>query len=157
MNYYLPSPYAIKKNLDLREKNTLNQVKSLLNFSHFDPEWYFNKYKDIQDKIPCKDELIKSHFINSGYWEGRLPFKLSINKKFLERYYSSSLFNSETKRMDCYKIGALTSNIKFDLLFYNDQFNHDGNSFVNKDDAFLHFLKIGYLKLKLPYDIQKDV
>ena len=154
MNYFVPSPIAINRQLDVADEKVQKRIRSLLNFSHFDPQWYFDKYKDVQKVIACEDEIIKSHFIKTGYWEGRLPFLLNINKSFLEKYYSSNILTSKTKRMDCYKIGALTSKVNFDLSFYNMQFSHKGNHFDNEDQAFVHFLKIGYSKLKLPYDIQ---
>ena len=155
MNYYVPSPKAL--NLDLADEEVLKRIKLLLDFSYFDPKWYFDKYKDVQKQIVCKDEIIRSHFIKTGYWEGRLPFFFEIDKVFLNKYYSSALINSKMKRMVCYKVGALTSRIHFDLSFYNMHFNHKGNHFENEEQAFVHFLKIGYVKLNLPYDIQGKI
>lgn len=153
MNYFIPNPGVIKKNLNLDNEGLQKKVKPLLDFTFFDPQWYFDKYKDVQKNIACKDDIIRSHFIKTGYWEGRLPFFFVLDKVFLKKYYSSKIIISKTKRMDCYKLGALTNKMKFDLKFYNKQFSHTGNHFENEDQAFIHFLKIGYPKLKLPYDV----
>lgn len=40
----------------------------------FDPDWYLETYPDIREAWEAgKIEDLKSHFINTGYFEGRLP------------------------------------------------------------------------------------
>ena len=157
MNYYVPGPNSLRKYFDLSDKDTQQKIKELLYFSHFDTQWYYDRHKDIQDNVVFEDNAIKSHFILSGFWEGRLPFKMKINKNFIKKHYSLNISDSKYKRMDCYNKGALTTKVNFDLKFYNEQFSHKENYFEDENKAFSHFLKIGYLKLKLPYDIQKSI
>jgi hypothetical protein len=49
-----------------------------------DEKWYRQRYEDISQAIT--DGLVgsaKAHFVNDGYFEGRLPFEIKVD----ERYY----------------------------------------------------------------------
>jgi hypothetical protein len=58
----------------------VNLVRRMLQGVEVDEAWYLNQYPDIADAI--KKGLIvdaRLHFINDGYFEGRLPFAILVD------------------------------------------------------------------------------
>jgi len=77
-------------------------IKLLLQSVDVDEDWYRLKYPDVADAI---DEGVfrsaKHHFIESGYFEGRLPAELTVN----EEWYAAT-YEDVAERV---KSGAITS------------------------------------------------
>jgi len=55
----------------------------------FDTRWYRAAYPDVAaavDKGEVASEL--DHFIEGGYWEGRMPCSFAVNEEWYKRHYS---------------------------------------------------------------------
>jgi hypothetical protein len=64
--------------------NLIQLLRQLIIGVEVDERWYLERYPDIADAI--SRGLVKSpqsHFVNDGYFEGRLPFPIRVD----ERYY----------------------------------------------------------------------
>ena len=70
--------YTIKKD------EFLDILRSAISSSvEFDQKYYINKYPDVAKAI--KSKIIKSakdHYINTGYFESRLPYKIMVDEKY---------------------------------------------------------------------------
>ena len=67
-----------------------------------DERWYLSKHEDIADAI--RRGLVqspKAHFVNDGYFEGRLPFEIRVD----ERYY----LENNPGVANCVRCGMLTN------------------------------------------------
>lgn len=61
-------------------------VRRLLQGVEVDETWYLSQYTDIADAI--KQGLVanaRAHFVNDGYFEGRLPFAIHVDEAFYLR------------------------------------------------------------------------
>jgi hypothetical protein len=82
-----------------------------------DEDWYLQQYPDIADAIDKGlVESAKSHFVNDGFFEGRLPFQVDVDEDFYLRenpgvaeYVKKGLLNSGQQHFDenGYKEGRL--------------------------------------------------
>jgi hypothetical protein len=64
----------------------VQMIRRLLIGVEVDEKWYMQRYPDIADAI--RQGIVasaQSHFVNDGYFEGRLPFPIRVD----ERYYLS--------------------------------------------------------------------
>ncbi|MGE0417820.1 MAG: hypothetical protein AB7O80_13530 [Acetobacteraceae bacterium] len=63
-------------------------ISALLAGVHVDEEWYLERNPDIARGV--RDGIVKSgkeHFINNGYFEGRMPFRIQVDEEwYLEQY-----------------------------------------------------------------------
>lgn len=66
----------------------LEIVRSLVSSASFDEVWYAKEYPDVVDAVAAKEfKSLKAHFIDCGYFEGRLPAPLVVNEElYLEQY-----------------------------------------------------------------------
>jgi hypothetical protein len=72
----------------LSQENLLHAVKLLLRGVDVDEEWYVTVYPDIAEAIEAgMIKSAKSHFIENGYFEGRLPFELSVDEDWYLKTY----------------------------------------------------------------------
>jgi hypothetical protein len=65
-------------------ENMVQMIRKLIMGVEVDEAWYLERYPDIADAI--ERGVVKSarlHFVNDGYFEGRIPFPIQVN----ERYY----------------------------------------------------------------------
>ena len=66
----------------------VNLLKTILMGIEVDEQWYASNYPDIGEAI--RDGRIpsaKQHFVDDGYFEGRLPFAMPVNEAwYLEKY-----------------------------------------------------------------------
>ena len=65
-------------------ENLVQMLRQLIIGVEVDEKWYLDRYPDIADAI--KQGLVQSarlHFVNDGYFEGRMPFPIHVD----ERYY----------------------------------------------------------------------
>ena len=61
----------------------LRLIKDILQMVFVDEEWYLQQYTDVVDGIKqgvVKDA--KDHFVESGYFEGRLPFSIEVDDEW---------------------------------------------------------------------------
>jgi hypothetical protein len=63
-------------------------IKLFLASAEIDEEWYLRRYKDVGPAIAAGEMAsARLHFINNGYFEGRLAFPLEVNEEsYLTRY-----------------------------------------------------------------------
>ena len=67
-----------------RYENLIQMLRQVIIGVEVDEAWYLERYPDIAEAI--QEGVVKSprvHFVNDGYFEGRLPFPIQID----ERYY----------------------------------------------------------------------
>jgi hypothetical protein len=67
-------------------EDLVNMLRRLIVGIKVDEAWYLNRYQDIAQAI--REGTVpsaQSHFVNDGYFEGRLPFDIKVD----ERYYLS--------------------------------------------------------------------
>jgi hypothetical protein len=63
-------------------------VKLLLRGIEVDEEWYVAAYPDIAEAIASGAvRSARNHFIENGYFEGRLPFDLSVDDEWYLKAY----------------------------------------------------------------------
>ena len=65
-------------------ENMVQMLRRMIIGVEVDEAWYLEAYPDIADAI--EKGVVKSarlHFVNDGYFEGRLPFPIQVD----ERYY----------------------------------------------------------------------
>ncbi len=61
----------------------INILRLLISGIVVNEEWYLEEYPDIGRAV--KDGLVKSarqHFIDDGYFEGRLPFPMNVDERW---------------------------------------------------------------------------
>lgn len=100
----------------------ISVIKLLLSGVNVNEEWYCAQYPDVAKAVA--DGIIKSpkqHFIDNGYFEGRLPFPISVDDKWYLKQYSDVAESikkgaepsSQTHFLrDGYKEGRLPYNIE---------------------------------------------
>ncbi|MDR3532109.1 MAG: hypothetical protein P4L90_16360 [Rhodopila sp.] len=65
-------------------ENLVQMIRQLIADVNVDEGWYLERYQDIAEAV--SNGIVasaKSHFINDGYFEGRMPFPIRVD----ERYY----------------------------------------------------------------------
>ncbi len=63
-------------------------VKMLVRAVKVDDAWYLNRYPDVADGI-AKGIVTSAadHFVQDGYFEGRLPFEVAVDESWYLRRY----------------------------------------------------------------------
>src|SRR6185312_3424925 len=65
----------------ISQESLVQAVKLLLRGIDVDETWYVTTYPDIAEAIEAGAvKSAKNHFIENGYFEGRLPFELSVDE-----------------------------------------------------------------------------
>jgi hypothetical protein len=55
---------------------------------NFDEKYYLNKYPDVLNAIKSKKiDSAEDHYVNTGYFESRLPYKIMVDEKY---YFSQN-------------------------------------------------------------------
>jgi len=69
-------------------ENFLNLLKMIIQGMEVDEEWYTRTYEDIGQAV--RAGIVRSardHFVNDGYFEGRMPFPIKVDEPwYLEKY-----------------------------------------------------------------------
>ena len=74
--------------VDMTYDDIVNIIKSLLICVDVDEEWYCRTYPDVGAAISAGDwSSAKAHFIENGYFEGRLPFQVKVDDEWYVRAY----------------------------------------------------------------------
>lgn len=72
----------------ISQESLVQAVKLLLRGIDVDEAWYVTTYPDIAEAIEIGAvKSAKNHFIENGYFEGRLPFELSVDEDWYLRTY----------------------------------------------------------------------
>jgi hypothetical protein len=63
-------------------------IKLLLAGTVVDEQWYLRQYEDVRTAIEAGDIVsAQKHFIEDGYFEGRMPFPMAVdNDWYLSQY-----------------------------------------------------------------------
>jgi hypothetical protein len=63
-------------------------VRTMLIAIEVDEDWYLQTYSDIADAVRLGTiKSARQHFINDGYFEGRLPFQICVDEPwYVGRY-----------------------------------------------------------------------
>ncbi len=74
--------------IDMNYDEYLDVLRKLLRAVPVDETWYLETYPDVADAIHAGTyRNAQSHFVEHGYFEGRLPSKLQINEAwYLDTY-----------------------------------------------------------------------
>ena len=89
---YLPSFAVIQRSVELSKakgqliatasyENLLRMIKLPLSTAEVDEGWYSDWYPDVADAVA--EGIVASaqqHFIDNGYFEGRLPFAMPVDE-----------------------------------------------------------------------------
>lgn len=68
--------------------NLINMIKLLLSAIDVDEEWYLTNYPDVAEAIAHGHTTsAKQHFIDDGYFEGRIPFAIAVNDEWYLKEY----------------------------------------------------------------------
>jgi hypothetical protein len=69
--------------VDMNYDELLEILKRMLLAVEVDEEWYRSNYSDVDDAIKAGAyKTAKQHFIENGYFEGRMPFPLQIDEQW---------------------------------------------------------------------------
>jgi hypothetical protein len=96
---YIPPFDVVKKLVDISTSkgqlmatasydSLMTMIKLLLSGVEVDEDWYLKQYPDVAQALA--DGRIKSprqHFIDNGYFEGRLPCEIAVDEKWYQREY----------------------------------------------------------------------
>lgn len=66
----------------------IEMLRSIIINMDIDQEWYLTRYPDVAEAVRAGTfRSAKDHFVNNGYFEGRMPFPIAVDEKYyLERY-----------------------------------------------------------------------
>jgi len=97
---YIPPFEVIKRSVEISTakgqlittatyENFLRTIKLLLGATDVDEAWYLDQYPDVRQAITeGKIASARQHFIDNGYFEGRLPFPIDVDDKWYQREYA---------------------------------------------------------------------
>ncbi len=96
---YLPPFDVIKRSVEMSTakgqliatasyENLLMMIKLLLSSVEVNEKWYLELYPDVADAI-AKGTIAsaKQHFIDNGYFEGRIPFPMPVDEAWYKNEY----------------------------------------------------------------------
>ena len=64
----------------------VEMLRSIIINMDMDETWYMQRYPDVAEAVRAGTfKSAKDHFVNNGYFEGRMPFPIKVD----ERYYLS--------------------------------------------------------------------
>jgi hypothetical protein len=96
---FLPPFEVIKRSVDISTskgqlvvstsyENLIGMIKLLLLGVDLDEEWYVAQYPDVAQAIADKQvKSARQHFIDNGYFEGRLPRAVTVDEKWYQTEY----------------------------------------------------------------------
>jgi hypothetical protein len=74
--------------LTMSRSGFLTLMQELLAFADFDEAWYLSTYKDVADAVAQKKiASARDHYLNFGYFEGRLPNAKGFDAEFYAKQY----------------------------------------------------------------------
>lgn len=151
---YLPPSYTLfKKNDSLELRNVVRGIISLI---FFDIDYYQKSYPDLKG---IKTEELQQHFIATGYFENRFPFKPHFDFEFMRLNYPDLKNLADNDLMNHflfygYKEGRLSSLPRIDFDFYLQNYSFSINKDIyntnDKKSIVKQFLDVGYPSFFLP-------
>jgi hypothetical protein len=125
---YFPPFEVIRRSVDIQAvrgdlrvnmsyEDFVKLLKLMISGIHVDEDWYVRAYDDIGQAIKAGGvRSARQHFINDGYFEGRLPAPIRVDEAWYLRRYPDvaegirkGILNSAQEHfdMDGYKEGRL--------------------------------------------------
>ncbi len=75
--------------LTMSRTGFLALMQELLAFADFDEAWYLSTYKDVADAVGQKKfKSGRDHYLNYGYFEGRLPNAKGFDADYYAKQYA---------------------------------------------------------------------
>ena len=69
-------------------ENLIRMIKLLLSAVDVNEDWYLTQYPDVAEAIAQgKVASARQHFIDNGYFEGRLPFMITVDDEWYQKEY----------------------------------------------------------------------
>lgn len=63
--------------------NFIDLLRSIISGIELDEEWYLQEYPDIAEAVQAGRVMSgKQHFVEDGYFEGRLPFPMPVDERW---------------------------------------------------------------------------
>jgi hypothetical protein len=96
---FLPAFEVVKQSVDVTTskgqlvastsyENLIRMIKLLLLGVNVDEAWYLEQYPDVAEAIATgRVGSAKQHFVDNGYFEGRLPFSVDVDEKWYQEEY----------------------------------------------------------------------
>lgn len=89
--------------LTMSRTGFLALMQELLAFADFDEAWYLSTYKDVADAVARKEfKSARDHYLNYGYFEGRLPTAKDFDAGFYAKQYADvvkAMKSSDPKKL----------------------------------------------------------
>jgi hypothetical protein len=64
-------------------ENLVQLIRRLIVGVEVDEKWYLARYEDIRQAIESGTvSSARTHFVNDGYFEGRVPFGIKVDEKY---------------------------------------------------------------------------
>ncbi|MFL5255970.1 MAG: hypothetical protein ACJ8AI_24365 [Rhodopila sp.] len=96
---YLPPFDVVKRSFELSTskgqlmatasyENIIKMIRLLISAIDVDEVWYLDTYPDVAQAVrQGQISSAKEHFINNGYFEGRLPSKVTVDEEWYKNEY----------------------------------------------------------------------
>lgn len=72
----------------MSQDELVEMLRSIIINMDIDEDWYLRRYPDVAEAVRAGTfKSAKEHFVNNGYFEGRMPFHIEVDEKYyLARY-----------------------------------------------------------------------
>lgn len=91
-----------KGRVDMRYQDFTDLLKLILRSVNVSEAWYLAQYPDVAEAIKAGSyKSAKHHFVEEGYFEGRIPYEFSIDEAWYASTYADVAAGIKT--------GAITS------------------------------------------------
>lgn len=77
-----------KGRIDMKYADFIDLLKLMLRAVAVDEDWYRRSYPDVEDAIKAGTyKSAKHHFVEEGYFEGRLPYEFGVDEHWYKSNY----------------------------------------------------------------------
>jgi hypothetical protein len=77
-----------KGRIDMKYSDFIDLLKLMLRAVALDEDWYRRSYPDVAEAIKAGTyKSAKHHFVEEGYFEGRLPYEFSVDEHWYKSNY----------------------------------------------------------------------
>lgn len=74
--------------VSITQDEFIRLIRVILSEIEIEEDWYLSQYQDVyQGILAGVVQSAKQHFIESGYFEGRLPFRILVDEEWYQREY----------------------------------------------------------------------
>jgi hypothetical protein len=75
--------------VNLLYEDFVKLLKMMISGIEVDEAWYLKTYEDIAKAVrEGSIESARRHFVDDGYFEGRLPFPMRVDERWYQQYYA---------------------------------------------------------------------